>query len=126
MYNQLVCNCHKDSRLLGVISLVEKVYSATSEEQQEEHGQQLQEALSEFLEEFVHHMEEEEKVLSLKKTLILERHSFAFVSQVFTPLLNENFETRELENMNEVVIRQHSLFREKVGRFKFEFEIILI
>ncbi len=64
-----MCNCHKDSRLLGVISLVEKVYSATSEEQQEEHGQQLQEALSEFLEEFVHHMEEEEKVLSRKKNL---------------------------------------------------------
>lgn len=62
VYNQLVCNCHKDSKLLGVIDLVEKVYWSQSAEEKELHGQRLQEALAEFLDEFLHHMEEEEKV----------------------------------------------------------------
>ena len=63
VYNQLVCNCHEDSKLLGVIRLVEKVYAAKSELEREKFGQQLQAAIQEFLKEFLQHMEEEEKVL---------------------------------------------------------------
>jgi hypothetical protein len=33
---------------------------------------------------------------------------------VFGPLLKENFERKELEDMNETVLKQHTLFREKV------------
>ena len=33
---------------------------------------------------------------------------------LFQPLLNENFEPRELQDMNEMVLRQHNLFRAKV------------
>ena len=31
MYNELVCNCHEDSKLLSVIHLVEKVYLAQTQ-----------------------------------------------------------------------------------------------
>ncbi len=34
--------------------------------------------------------------------------------QVFQPLLDENFEAKELADMNEMVLKQHTLFREKV------------
>lgn len=94
MYNQLVCNCHEDSKLLGVIRLVEKVYSSQTEADKEKYGKELQKSIQEFLDEFVHHMEEEEAV--------------------FQPLLSENFEPRELVDMNEMVLKQHTLFRQKV------------
>eukprot|EP00094_Tigriopus_californicus_P002281 TCALIF_02202-PA protein Name:"Similar to Fbxl5 F-box/LRR-repeat protein 5 (Mus musculus)" AED:0.08 eAED:0.08 QI:0/0/0/1/1/1/3/0/526 len=94
VYNQLVCNCHEDSKLLGVIRLVEKVYSSQTEADKEKFGKELQKSIQEFLDEFVHHMEEEEAV--------------------FQPLLSENFEPRELVDMNEMVLKQHTLFRQKV------------
>jgi hypothetical protein len=31
VYNELVCNCHEDSKLLDVIHLVEKVYLAQTQ-----------------------------------------------------------------------------------------------
>jgi iron-sulfur cluster repair protein YtfE (RIC family) len=58
------------------------------------YGAQLQAAIKSFLSEFVQHMKEEEAV--------------------FGPLLKENFERKELEDMNETVLKQHTLFREKV------------
>ena len=94
MYNQLVCNCHEDSKLLYVISQVERVYTAPSEVERQREGHLLQDAVRIFLDEFVAHMDEEEKI--------------------FTPLLTENFETKELADMSEMVMKQHSLFRAKV------------
>ena len=94
VYNQLVCNCHEDSKLLYVISQVERVYTAPSEAERQREGHLLQDAIRIFLDEFVPHMDEEEKI--------------------FTPLLTENFETKELADMSEMVMKQHSLFRAKV------------
>lgn len=94
VYNQLVCNCHEDSKLLYVISQVERVYTAPSEAERQREGHLLQDAIRIFLDEFVAHMDEEEKI--------------------FTPLLSENFETKELTAMSEMVMKQHLLFRAKV------------
>ena len=79
---------------MDVIRLVEEVYSASTREERTKTGKELQTAIQSFLNEFLHHMEEEEAV--------------------FQPLLQENFEAKELADMNEMVLRQHSLFREKV------------
>lgn len=98
VYNKLVCNCHEDSKLLGVIRLVERVYTARTEADREGFGKQLQDAIADFRDEFLHHMEEEEAV--------------------FQPLLKENFEPKELVDMNNMVLKQHSLFRAKVKREK--------
>ncbi len=76
VYNQLVCNCHEDSKLLSVISQVERVYTAPTESERQREGQMLQEAIDSFLDEFLAHMDEEEKI--------------------FTPLLDENFEAKVL------------------------------
>ncbi len=62
VYNQLVCNCHEDSKLMNVIRLVERVYSASSQARKEELGSELQQAISNFLGEFLNHMEQEEQV----------------------------------------------------------------
>ena len=94
MYNELVCNCHEDSKLLDVIALVESVYQADTQLERVKHGRRLQKAIRSFLEEFLHHMDEEESI--------------------FQPLLVENFNSKELKDMKEVVQRQHSFFREKV------------
>jgi iron-sulfur cluster repair protein YtfE (RIC family) len=51
---------------------VERVYTASSEAEREREGQRLQGAITTFLDEFLVHMDEEEKI--------------------FTPLLDENFE----------------------------------
>ena len=58
------------------------------------YGRQLQQAIRSFLTDFLQHMKQEEAV--------------------FGPLLKENFERKELEDMNETVLKQHSFFREKV------------
>jgi hypothetical protein len=94
VYNELVCNCHEDSKLLDVIGLVEKVYHAHTQRLRVKYGRRLQKSIQGFLHEFMHHMEEEEAV--------------------FQPLLVENFEPKELADMKEIVQKQHSLFREKV------------
>jgi len=94
VYNELVCNCHEDSKLLDVIALVESVYQADTQLERVKHGRRLQKAIRSFLEEFLHHMDEEESI--------------------FQPLLVENFNSKELKDMKEVVQRQHSFFREKV------------
>ena len=56
VYNQFVCNCHEDSKLLYVIRLVEKVYSAKTTGDKEESGRKLKDAIEDFLDEFLHHM----------------------------------------------------------------------
>ena len=56
MYNELVCNCHEDSKLLDVISLVEKVYQADNQKKRVQYGRRLQQAIKSFLAEFLHHM----------------------------------------------------------------------
>lgn len=94
VYNEVVCNCHEDSKLLDVIALVERVYQADTQRERVKYGRRLQKAIKSFLHEFIHHMEEEESV--------------------FQPLLNENFDSKELKDMKEIVQKQHSLFREKV------------
>ena len=90
----MVCNCHEDSKLLDVIGLVESVYQAVTQRERVKYGRRLQKSIKGFLEEFLHHMEEEEAK--------------------FQPLLEENFNSKELKDMKEVVERQHSLFRERV------------
>ena len=94
VYNEVVCNCHEDSKLLDVISLVETVYQADTQRERVKYGRRLQKAIRIFLKDFTHHMEEEESI--------------------FQPLLVENFDSKELKDMKEIVQKQHSLFREKV------------
>jgi hypothetical protein len=38
---------------------------------------------------------------------------------VFGPLLKENFERKELEDMNETVLRQHTFFRDRFHKTPF-------
>ena len=40
-----MCNCHKDSKLLNVIGLIEKVYSATTDGERLLNGSKLQAAI---------------------------------------------------------------------------------
>lgn len=56
MYNELVCNCHEDSKLLDVISLVEKVYQANTQRDRVKYGRRLQKSIKGFMEEFLEHM----------------------------------------------------------------------
>jgi len=94
VYNEVVCNCHEDSKLLDVIALVESVYQADTQRERVKYGRRLQKAIKIFLHDFTHHMEEEESI--------------------FQPLLVENFDSKELKDMKEIVQKQHSLFRERV------------
>ena len=56
VYNELVCNCHEDSKLLDVISLVEKVYQANTQRERVKYGRRLQKSIKGFMEEFLEHM----------------------------------------------------------------------
>lgn len=94
IYNQSVCNCHEDSDLIRIIDLVEMVYSSADGIQRNFYWQNLQEALYEFLDDFLPHMEEEENT--------------------FQPLLNEYFNYEELKQIQETVILQHEEWKEKV------------
>ena len=106
--NQSVCNCHEDSDLMQIIDLLESVYSANTDVERNFYWQKLQEALYEFLDDFVPHMEEEENT--------------------FQPLLNEHFNYDELRQIKETVISQHQEWKEKLSaekslkRFKLESE----
>lgn len=94
IYNQSVCNCHEDSDLVRILDLVEMTYSAPDGVQRNYYWQNLQEALSEFLDEFLPHMEEEENT--------------------FQPLLNEYFNYEELRQIQETVLSQHQEWQDKV------------
>jgi len=100
VYNELVCNCHEDSMLLEVIGLVENVYTAQTQTERCMYGRKLQKKIRCFLEDFVTHMEQEEAV--------------------FQPLLDQNFEPQELEQMNQKVIEQHNFYREKIKEKKLK------
>jgi len=94
VFNEAVCNCHEDSVLLEVIGLVEKVYMANTQKERCMYGQKLQRALRNFLDDFIHHMEQEEAT--------------------FQPLLAEHFDDTELEAMNKTVTEQHAIYKEKI------------
>ena len=94
IYNQSVCNCHEDSPLMRIIDLVEMLYNSSDCQQRNYYWHNLQEALYEFLDDFLPHMEEEENT--------------------FQPLLNEYFNYEELKEINHVVLSQHEEWKEKV------------
>jgi len=94
IYNRSVCNCHEDSDLIRIIDLVEMVYSSSDGTERNFYWQNLQEALYEFLDDFLPHMEEEENT--------------------FQPLLNEYFNYDELKQIQETVILQHEECKEKI------------
>ena len=45
VYNEVVCNCHEDSKLLDVIALVESVYQADTQRERVKYGRRLQKAI---------------------------------------------------------------------------------
>ena len=89
-----MCNCHEDSGLVRILDLVEMTYSAQDGVQRNFYWQNLQEALYEFLDDFLPHMEEEENT--------------------FQPLLNEFFNYEELKQIQETVLSQHQEWQDKV------------
>jgi len=97
VYNQFVCNCHEDSDLIKIIDLVELVYSSASADRNF-YWQKLQEAIYDFLDDFLPHMEEEETI--------------------FQPLLNQYFDYNELKQLKETVLLQHKEWKVKVEKEK--------
>eukprot|EP00092_Neocalanus_flemingeri_P033051 GFUD01035945.1.p1 GENE.GFUD01035945.1~~GFUD01035945.1.p1 ORF type:complete len:508 (+),score=92.08 GFUD01035945.1:50-1525(+) len=98
VYNQFVCNCHEDSDLIKIIDLVELVYSSLDQMDRTFYWQKLQEAIYEFLDDFLPHMEEEESI--------------------FQPLLNEYFDYDELKQIKDTVLIQHKEWKVKVDAEK--------
>ncbi|CAL4138088.1 unnamed protein product, partial [Meganyctiphanes norvegica] len=96
IYNSAVCNCHNDNRLTEFFRLVciGKEIPEESVGERLNFGVELQKAFTEFVNNFIPHMEEEE--------------------QVFQPLLVEHFEYAELKVLKEVVLEQHQLVKEQV------------
>jgi len=109
IHNHSVCSCHEDSDLLNIIDLLETVYSSSRDTERNFYWQKLQEALYEFLEDFLPHMEEEENT--------------------FQPLLNEYFNYDELRQIKDTVITQHQEWKENLSaekslkRFKMDSDI---
>jgi len=95
VYNKSVCNCHEDSDLIRIIDLVEMVYSSPTENERNFYWHSLQEALYDFLDDFLPHMEEEENT--------------------FQPLLNQYFNYEELKEIQETVIIKHEEWTEKLN-----------
>jgi len=98
IYNQLVCNCHEDSSVLQILDLVESIHCCNDLISASIYWNRLQIAIYEFMEEFVPHMEEEEKT--------------------FLPLLLKYFEYEELKEIKETVLLQHQLWKLKVQQEK--------
>jgi len=98
VYNQFVCNCHEDSDLIKIIDLVELVYSSSHSNDRNFYWQKLQEAIYEFLDDFLPHMEEEETI--------------------FQPLLNKYFDYNELKQIKDTVLLQHKEWKVKVDKEK--------
>jgi len=94
VYNQFVCNCHEDSDLIKIIDLVELVYTSSDPEDRTFYWHKLQEAIYDFLDDFLPHMEEEENI--------------------FQPLLNQYFDYDELKQLKETVLVQHKEWKKKV------------
>jgi len=94
IYNHLVCNCHEDSTVLQILDLVERVHGSSDLISASLYWQRLQNAISEFMEEFLPHMEEEENT--------------------FLPLLCKYFEYEELKELKETVLLQHQLWKLRV------------
>jgi len=94
--SKAICSCHRDSRLNGILKLLNEGYTCTSRTVSErvDFGFQLQKAVFEFTEKFIPHMEEEE--------------------EVFQPLLMKYFEYDELKKLKALVIEQHELWKKKL------------
>jgi len=62
--NTAVCNCHKDNKLTDMLSLLQDGYKCTKKPDADRvnYGLQLRQALEQFTETFIPHMEEEEEV----------------------------------------------------------------
>jgi len=100
IYNQLVCNCHEDSTVLQIIDLVERIHGCGCGDLMVAtlYWNRLQNAVSEFLEEFLPHMEEEENT--------------------FLPLLCKYFDYDELKEIKETVLIQHQVWKLRVQQEK--------
>lgn len=87
--NTAVCNCHKDNRLTDMLKFLQDGYKCTKKSELDRHnyGLQLRQALEDFTEDFLPHMEEEE--------------------EVFQPLLMQHFSFEELKQIKATVIQQH-------------------
>lgn len=87
--NSAVCNCHKDNRLSDMLKFLQDGYKCTKKSELDRHnyGLQLRQALEDFTETFLPHMEEEE--------------------EVFQPLLMQHFTFEELKQIKATVIQQH-------------------
>ncbi|CAL4138085.1 unnamed protein product, partial [Meganyctiphanes norvegica] len=96
VYDTLVCLANSYHVLLGFFRLVciGKEIPEESVGERLNFGVELQKAFTEFVNNFIPHMEEEE--------------------QVFQPLLVEHFEYAELKVLKEVVLEQHQLVKEQV------------
>lgn len=91
VYNQSVCNCHEDSDVVRIIELVVRLYSSLDPATRNFTWRILQEKMYEFLDDFLSHMREEESI--------------------FQPLLLTYFDTEELKEIREKVVRQHEELR---------------
>lgn len=62
--NTAVCNCHKDNKISDMLSLLQDGYKCTKKTDADRvnYGIQLRQALEQFTETFLPHMEEEEEV----------------------------------------------------------------
>ena len=74
---------------------MEMVYSSSTENERNFYWHNLQEALYDFLDDFLPHMEEEENT--------------------FQPLLNQYFNYEELKEIQETVINKHEEWTEKLN-----------
>ncbi|XP_041349076.1 F-box/LRR-repeat protein 5-like [Gigantopelta aegis] len=99
--NRAVCNCHKDSKLSKMLSLLQQGHSMarTTDMERVNFGLKLRQALEDFTEQFLPHMEEEE--------------------EVFQPMLIEYFSYEELKEIKAKVIKKH-LIQEQSELFTVE------
>ncbi|GFN88863.1 F-box/lrr-repeat protein 5, partial [Plakobranchus ocellatus] len=88
-----VCNCHSDNRLTEMQDLVLDGYKWAKMPQRERqmYGRKLRQALENFTENFLPHMDMEE--------------------QVFQPMLMEYFSYEELKALKVKVIKQHGIYK---------------
>ncbi|XP_005100377.1 F-box/LRR-repeat protein 5 [Aplysia californica] len=99
-----VCNCHSDNRLTDMLELVSDGYKWTDKTDYERQvfGVKLREALEDFTENFIPHMEEEE--------------------EVFQPMLMEYFSYEELKDLKAKVIYEHGVSKLKESAEHYDSE----
>ena len=90
--NRAVCNCHKDSRLTMMLRLLQQGHSmaSTTDTERLNFGLKLRQALEDFTQQFLPHMEEEEEVTFgiLHTTLISNIYVWLMLlSQMYVTLI---------------------------------------